>query len=78
MRLRVNGEQRQESSVSDLIFNVIQYLSLGATLKAGTIICTGTTSGVGTRLHAAQLPQGGRRRRPKLTASAACARIVGA
>ena len=50
VRLRVNGEQRQESSVSDLIFDVptlIEYLSLGATLEAGTIICTGTPSGVG-------------------------------
>ena len=50
VRLRVNGEQRQEGSVSDLIFDVptlIEYLSLGATLEAGTIICTGTPSGVG-------------------------------
>jgi 2-keto-4-pentenoate hydratase/2-oxohepta-3-ene-1,7-dioic acid hydratase in catechol pathway len=50
VRLRVNGEQRQESSVSDLIFDVptlIEHLSLGATLEAGTIICTGTPSGVG-------------------------------
>jgi 2-keto-4-pentenoate hydratase/2-oxohepta-3-ene-1,7-dioic acid hydratase in catechol pathway len=50
VRLRVNGEQRQESSVSDLIFDVptlIEYLSLGATLEAGTIVCTGTPSGVG-------------------------------
>jgi 2-keto-4-pentenoate hydratase/2-oxohepta-3-ene-1,7-dioic acid hydratase in catechol pathway len=50
VRLRVNGEQRQESSVSDLIFDVptlIEYLSLGMTLEAGTIICTGTPSGVG-------------------------------
>jgi 2-keto-4-pentenoate hydratase/2-oxohepta-3-ene-1,7-dioic acid hydratase in catechol pathway len=50
VRLRVNGEQRQESSVSDLIFDVpalIEYLSLGMTLEAGTIVCTGTPSGVG-------------------------------
>jgi 2-keto-4-pentenoate hydratase/2-oxohepta-3-ene-1,7-dioic acid hydratase in catechol pathway len=50
VRLRVNGEARQESSVSDLIFDVptlIEYLSLGMTLEAGTIVCTGTPSGVG-------------------------------
>jgi 2-keto-4-pentenoate hydratase/2-oxohepta-3-ene-1,7-dioic acid hydratase in catechol pathway len=50
VRLRVNGEPRQESSVSDLIFDVptlIEYLSLGMTLEAGTIVCTGTPSGVG-------------------------------
>jgi 2-keto-4-pentenoate hydratase/2-oxohepta-3-ene-1,7-dioic acid hydratase in catechol pathway len=50
VRLRVNGEQRQESSVGDLIFDVptlIEYLSLGMTLEAGTIVCTGTPSGVG-------------------------------
>jgi 2-keto-4-pentenoate hydratase/2-oxohepta-3-ene-1,7-dioic acid hydratase in catechol pathway len=50
VRLRVNGEQRQESSVKDLIFDVptlIEFLSLGMTLEAGTIVCTGTPSGVG-------------------------------
>ncbi len=50
VRLRVNGEQRQLSSVSDLIFDVpalIEFLSLGMTLEAGTIVCTGTPSGVG-------------------------------
>jgi 2-keto-4-pentenoate hydratase/2-oxohepta-3-ene-1,7-dioic acid hydratase in catechol pathway len=50
VRLRVNGEPRQDSSVSDLIFDVptlIEYLSLGMTLEAGTIVCTGTPSGVG-------------------------------
>jgi 2-keto-4-pentenoate hydratase/2-oxohepta-3-ene-1,7-dioic acid hydratase in catechol pathway len=50
VRLRVNGERRQESSVSDLIFDVpalIEFLSLGMTLEAGTIVCTGTPAGVG-------------------------------
>jgi 2-keto-4-pentenoate hydratase/2-oxohepta-3-ene-1,7-dioic acid hydratase in catechol pathway len=50
VRLRVNGEQRQESSTSDLIFDVptlIEFLSLGMTLEAGTIVCTGTPAGVG-------------------------------
>ena len=50
VRLRVNGEQRQQSSVSDLIFDVgtlIERLSLGMTLEAGTIVLTGTPAGVG-------------------------------
>lgn len=49
LRLRVNGATRQDSSVSDLIFKLpalIESLSLGMTLEAGTIISTGTPSGV--------------------------------
>ncbi|MDZ4720243.1 MAG: fumarylacetoacetate hydrolase family protein [Roseiflexaceae bacterium] len=50
LRLRLNGETRQDSSVSDLIFDIptiIEYLTLGQTIEAGTIISTGTPSGVG-------------------------------
>jgi 2-keto-4-pentenoate hydratase/2-oxohepta-3-ene-1,7-dioic acid hydratase in catechol pathway len=50
LRLRLNGEIRQDSSVSDLIFDIptiIEYLTLGQTIEAGTIISTGTPSGVG-------------------------------
>lgn len=50
LRLRLNGETRQESTVADLIFDIpttIEVLSLGATLEAGTIVSTGTPSGVG-------------------------------
>ncbi|MHC1720740.1 MAG: fumarylacetoacetate hydrolase family protein [Clostridiaceae bacterium] len=46
----VNGELRQNSSTDKLIFGIdyiIQELSGGMTLKAGTIISTGTPSGVG-------------------------------
>ncbi|MCC6187966.1 MAG: fumarylacetoacetate hydrolase family protein [Anaerolineales bacterium] len=49
LRLRVNGEIRQDSVVSDLIFKpaaLIESLSLGMTLEPGTIISTGTPSGV--------------------------------
>jgi 2-keto-4-pentenoate hydratase/2-oxohepta-3-ene-1,7-dioic acid hydratase in catechol pathway len=49
LRLRVNGATRQDSTVSDLIFKVpalIEALSLGMTLEAGTIVSTGTPSGV--------------------------------
>lgn len=47
---KVNGELRQRSNTSNMIFGisyVIQELSAGMTLKAGTIISMGTPSGVG-------------------------------
>lgn len=47
---RVNGEVRQETSTSDMIWTVkelIVHLSRGTTLRAGTVIMTGTPSGVG-------------------------------
>ena len=47
---RVNGEQRQESSTSDLLFSVaelVAYLSTAITLMPGDVIITGTPSGVG-------------------------------
>ncbi len=50
LRLRVNGEIKQDSSVSDLIFDIptiIETLSMGQTLEPGDIIATGTPSGVG-------------------------------
>ncbi len=50
LRLRVNGETRQASTVADLIFDIptiIEVLSLGQTLEPGDIIATGTPSGVG-------------------------------
>jgi 2-keto-4-pentenoate hydratase/2-oxohepta-3-ene-1,7-dioic acid hydratase in catechol pathway len=48
--LRVNGETRQDSNTGDLIFNIpklIEALTLGMTVEAGTIVSTGTPSGVG-------------------------------
>ena len=46
---RVNGEVRQESETDDLIFDVpaiIRHLSRASTLRKGTVIMTGTPSGV--------------------------------
>lgn len=46
----VNGEPRQDSSTEKLIFDIehiVSELSQGMTLKAGTIISTGTPAGVG-------------------------------
>lgn len=48
--LRVNGEQRQASRTSQMIFplaRIIRDLSLGMTLEPGDIIATGTPQGVG-------------------------------
>jgi 2-keto-4-pentenoate hydratase/2-oxohepta-3-ene-1,7-dioic acid hydratase in catechol pathway len=47
---RVNGEVKQDSSTSDLIFDVpalIAFVSLHMTLEIGDVISTGTPSGVG-------------------------------
>jgi 2-keto-4-pentenoate hydratase/2-oxohepta-3-ene-1,7-dioic acid hydratase in catechol pathway len=49
LTLRVNGETRQDSNTSDMLFDIptiIEQLSLGITLQAGDIIMTGTPSGV--------------------------------
>lgn len=50
LRLRLNGETRQESITGDLIFDIpsiIVWLSLGQTVEPGMIVSTGTPSGVG-------------------------------
>lgn len=50
LRLRLNGDTRQSSNTSDLIFDIpaiMEFLTLGQTVEAGTIISTGTPSGVG-------------------------------
>lgn len=47
---KVNGEIRQETNTSDMIWNIkqiIAHLSRGTTLRTGTAIMTGTPSGVG-------------------------------
>jgi 2-keto-4-pentenoate hydratase/2-oxohepta-3-ene-1,7-dioic acid hydratase in catechol pathway len=49
IQCRVNGEVRQDSSTSDMIFSVaeiIAFLSRHATLKPGDVIVTGTPEGV--------------------------------
>lgn len=46
----LNGETMQDGNTSDMIFTVaqlIEYLSTGMTLLPGTVIMTGTPSGVG-------------------------------
>jgi 2-keto-4-pentenoate hydratase/2-oxohepta-3-ene-1,7-dioic acid hydratase in catechol pathway len=50
LRTRVNGEVLQEASTADMIFDIpalIEFLSGSTTLLPGTVILTGTPSGVG-------------------------------
>ena len=50
MRLYVNGELRQSSNTNLMIFGIdylIAELTRGVTLKAGSIIATGTPKGTG-------------------------------
>lgn len=50
LELRVNGEIRQSSNTSDMIFNVaevVSYLSQFMTLLPGDVVITGTPEGVG-------------------------------
>jgi 2-keto-4-pentenoate hydratase/2-oxohepta-3-ene-1,7-dioic acid hydratase in catechol pathway len=50
VRCRVNGETRQNSNTSDLIFDVpalIEAISRSVTLSPGDVIATGTPEGVG-------------------------------
>ena len=50
LRCFVNGEERQNSNTSNMIYNVyeqIEYLSTAFTLDAGDLIASGTPEGVG-------------------------------
>lgn len=54
LELRVNGELRQKSNTSDLIFKIpqlIEFISQDLTLLPGDIISTGTPSGVGVYMQ---------------------------
>ena len=50
VRARLNGQTRQDSNTSDLLFDVpalVAYLSAAITLEPGDVIITGTPAGVG-------------------------------
>ena len=50
LQTRVNGELRQDTNTNDLIFNIpqiISFISQGTTLQKGSLVMTGTPSGVG-------------------------------
>jgi 2-keto-4-pentenoate hydratase/2-oxohepta-3-ene-1,7-dioic acid hydratase in catechol pathway len=51
---RVNGERRQASSTSQLIFgleHLVEFISFVMTLEPGDVISTGTPSGIGPIVH---------------------------
>jgi 2-keto-4-pentenoate hydratase/2-oxohepta-3-ene-1,7-dioic acid hydratase in catechol pathway len=51
IKTRVNGEEKQSSNTSDLIFDVprlVEFISNIMTLEPGDVIATGTPPGVGT------------------------------
>ena len=50
MRLKVNGDIRQNGNTSNMIFNpfyIVWYISQFMTLEAGDLVSTGTPAGVG-------------------------------
>lgn len=52
--LTVNGEERQDAFISDMVFDcarILESLSAGMTVEAGDIVTTGTPSGVGLGLE---------------------------
>ena len=54
MWLKVNGTMRQNSSTSNMIFDVamlVSYVSQFMTLLAGDVISTGTPAGVGLGMN---------------------------
>ena len=60
--LTVNGEQRQDGTTADMIFDIptlIASLSEGMTLEPGDIIATGTPSGVGYAMDPPQFLKNG-------------------
>ena len=62
LRTKVNGQLRQDSNTSQLVFKIpqiIQFCSQGSTLAAGSVILTGTPSGVGYAMKPPQWLQPG-------------------
>ena len=56
---KVNGQLRQYTYVSDMIFDVpklIAHLSKGMTLRKGTIIMTGTLTGIAAAMNKLNSP----------------------
>jgi 2-keto-4-pentenoate hydratase/2-oxohepta-3-ene-1,7-dioic acid hydratase in catechol pathway len=71
LRTWVNGELRQDSSTSDLIFDVpaiVAFLRAAITLEPGDLILTGTPSGVGQAMDPPQFLQSGDRVRIEIEA----------
>ncbi|KAI0544193.1 hypothetical protein F4679DRAFT_565917 [Xylaria curta] len=57
LQTTVNGEVRQQGCADDFIFGIeqlIEYLSTGTTLQKGSVIMTGSSGGVGSRMQPPQ------------------------
>jgi 2-keto-4-pentenoate hydratase/2-oxohepta-3-ene-1,7-dioic acid hydratase in catechol pathway len=62
LSITINGEERQNALVSQMIFDIptiIESLSAGLTLEPGDLIATGTPSGVGFAMEPQQRLKGG-------------------
>ena len=62
LRCLVNGEVRQDSNTSELVYNIwqqISYLSTAFTLEPGDLLATGTPSGVGIGMQPPRFLQSG-------------------
>lgn len=62
LRCYVNGELRQDSNTSELVYNVwdqVSYLSTAFTLDPGDLLATGTPSGVGAAMTPPRFLQAG-------------------
>ncbi|WP_310533707.1 fumarylacetoacetate hydrolase family protein [Novosphingobium sp.] len=62
LRCLVNGEVRQDSNTSELVYNIwqqISYLSIAFTLEPGDLLATGTPSGVGIGMQPPRFLQSG-------------------
>lgn len=62
LRCVVNGEVRQDSNTSELVYNIwqqISYLSTAFTLEPGDLLATGTPSGVGIGMQPPRFLQPG-------------------
>ncbi|MBU6394427.1 MAG: fumarylacetoacetate hydrolase family protein [Sphingomonadales bacterium] len=62
LRCFVNGEKRQDSNTSHLVFNVwqqVEHLSVGMTLEPGDCLFTGTPGGVGAAMDPRQFLKAG-------------------
>lgn len=62
LRTRVNGEERQKSRTSDLLFTLselLEHLTRGTTVRKGTVVMSGTPGGVAAFLDPPQWLQSG-------------------
>jgi 2-keto-4-pentenoate hydratase/2-oxohepta-3-ene-1,7-dioic acid hydratase in catechol pathway len=62
LRCFINGEKRQDSNTSNLVFNIwqqVEHLSVGMTLEPGDCLFTGTPGGVGAAMDPRQFLKAG-------------------